>query len=205
MNTRQIKKGLDTIALKDRHIAKALETCGYPKARIRPAGFETFLATIVSQQISVKAAASILARVKALLPSIDAQSLLSIPDADLRAAGLSLRKLEYLQGLARAIMSGEFSPDALSDMDDETAIASITRLRGFGRWSAEIYLMFSLGRPDLFPADDLILLNSLQKLKRLKTRPTPKVAREKVAHWSPWRSAGSLFLWHYHHNSSRKE
>ena len=205
MNTRQIKKGLDAIALKDRHIAKALEAYGYPKTRIQPAGFETFLATIVSQQISVKAAASILSRVKALLPTIDAPSLLTVPNAELRAAGLSARKMEYLQGLARAIVSGEFSPEVLNEMDDDSAIESITRLRGFGRWSAEIYLMFSLGRPDIFPADDLILLNTLQKLKRLRTRPTPKVARGKVAHWAPWRSVGSLFLWHYHHNTLPKK
>lgn len=205
MNTRQIKKGLDTIALKDHHVAKALEAYGYPKTRIQPAGFETFLTTIVSQQISVKAAASILGRVKALLPTIDAPSLLTVPDAELRAAGLSARKMEYLQGLARAIVSGEFSPETLNGMDDDSAIESITRLRGFGRWSAEIYLMFSLGRPDIFPADDLILLNTLQKLKRLRTRPTPKVARGKVAHWAPWRSVGSLFLWHYHHHTLPKK
>lgn len=201
MNKTQIKKGLDAIASVDKHVASALEVIGYPQPRLRPAGFETFLETIVSQQISVKAAASILARVRSLLPVCDAASLLAVPTDGLRAAGLSQRKVEYLQGLARAIAEGEFSPDSLCDMDDESAIESIVRLRGFGRWSAEIYLMFSLGRPDIFPADDLILQVSLQKVKKLRTRPTPKVARRKVEHWGPWRSVGSLFLWHYHHRS----
>jgi DNA-3-methyladenine glycosylase II len=201
MNKTQIKKGLDAIASVDKHVAKALDVIGYPKPRLRPAGFETFLETIVSQQISVKAAASILARVRTLLPVCDAESLLAIPNDQLRAAGLSQRKAEYLQGLARAIVDGNFDPESLDKMDDESAIESIVRLRGFGRWSAEIYLMFSLGRPDIFPADDLILQVSLQKVKRLKTKPTPKVARQKVEHWGPWRSIGSLFLWHYHHST----
>lgn len=201
MNKTQIKKGLDAIASVDRHVAGALEAIGYPKPRLRAAGFETFLETIVSQQISVKAAASILSRVKTLLPVCDAASLLAAPTDRLRAAGLSQRKVEYLQGLARAIAEGDFDPDALQAMDDESAIESIVRLRGFGRWSAEIYLMFSLGRPDIFPADDLILQVSLQRVKKLRARPTPKVARQKVEHWGPWRSVGSLFLWHYHHNT----
>jgi len=88
-------------------------------------------------------------------------------------------------------------------MDDDTAIGAITQIRGFGRWSAEVYMMFSLQREDIFPADDLILLTSLQNLKTLPDRPTPKVARDLIQHWSPWLSTGSLFLWHYHHQSKQ--
>lgn len=201
MNKTQIKKGLDAIASVDKHVAGALEVIGYPKPRLRPGGFETFLETIVSQQLSVKAAATILTRVKALLPVCDAETLLAVSTERLRAAGLSQRKVEYTQGLARAIVEGEFAPESLGEMDDDGAIEAITRLRGFGRWSAEIYLMFSLGRPDIFPADDLILQVSLQKVKRLRTKPTSRIARQKVEHWGPWRSVGSLFLWHYHHSS----
>ena len=205
MNGARIKKGLNAIASIDKHVAKALEIYGYPKSRIQPAGFETFLRTIVSQQISNKAAASIFSKVKALLPECNAAALLALRDEQLRSAGLSQRKAEYAKGLAQMIVSGEFDPDALNKMSDVDAIATITQLRGFGQWSAEIYLMFSLGRPDIFPADDLILQTALQKIKRLRARPTPKVAREKVAHWSPWRSAGSLFLWHVHHNTTVKK
>jgi DNA-3-methyladenine glycosylase II len=196
MNASQIKRGLDRIAAVDRHMAAALEIHGYPTMSLQPCGFETFLTTIVNQQLSTKAAATILSRVMALLPVCDAGSLLKLSDQTLRDAGLSWRKVEYAKGLARAIDNGEFVPESLADMDDDEAIESITKLRGFGRWSAEIYLMFSLGRRDIFPADDLIIQVALQKLKRMKTKPTPKIARQKVAHWSPWRSVGSLFLWH---------
>lgn len=196
MNASQVKKGLNAIAAVDKHIAAALKTYGYPGFSLQKNGFETFLAVIVNQQLSSKVAAVILARVMALIPACNAPSLLELPDQALRDAGLSWRKVEYAKGLARAIVDGEFDPEALRGMDDEEAIQSITRLRGFGRWSAENFLIFSLGRPDIFPADDLILQLALQKLKRMRTRPTPAVARKKVAHWAPWRSAGSLFLWH---------
>jgi DNA-3-methyladenine glycosylase II len=83
-------------------------------------------------------------------------------------------------------------------MDDATAIQAITALRGFGRWSAEIYLMFSLKRADIFPADDLALRVALGRLKGLEQRPTPGQARALVEHWAPWRSVGALFLWHYY-------
>lgn len=204
MNKTQIKKGLNTIAAADPHINKALQQYGYPKPRLRTQGFATFLETIVSQQISTKAAASIWQRVQALLPEMNAEQLLALPNGALRNAGMSSRKVEYAQGLAQAIVTGDFNPDTLNKMNDEDAITSITQLRGFGRWSAEIYLMFSLKRKDIFPADDLILLSSLQKIKRKRNKLTPKKARDLIQHWSPWRSAGSLFLWHYHHNQPQK-
>lgn len=198
MNRTIIKKGLNAIASNDKDIKKALKQFGYPDPRIRPAGFDTLVATIVSQQLSTKAADAIMGRVRELLPELNASAVLALRKPALRKAGLSERKVEYIQGLARAMKKGEFDPDRLESMDDEAAISAITRLHGFGEWSAEIYLMFSLGRRDVFPANDLALQVALQKLKGLKEKPTPKVARDAVAHWAPWRSAGSLFLWHYY-------
>ena len=200
MNRLQIRKGLDAIANKDKHIAAALNRYGYPDISSQACGFEALLTAIVNQQLSTKAAATILSRVKSLLPVCEADAVLEIPDATLRAAGLSWRKVGYVKYLAQSIATGEFSPEKLPNMDDTGVIEAITRLHGFGRWSAEIYLLFSLGRQDIFPADDLIRRVSLQKIKRLKTTPTPALARKKVIHWEPWRSAGSLFLWHCHNN-----
>ena len=116
----------------------------------------------------------------------------------LRDAGLSWRKIEYAKGLAEAELAGTFSADGLAHLSDDEAIAAITQLRGFGRWSAEIYLMFSLQRPDIFPADDLALRVALGRLKGMEDKPTPKQARQLVEPWAPWRSVGSLFLWHYY-------
>lgn len=198
MNRAIIKKGLDAIAASDKDVKKALQLIGYPQPRIRPAGLDTLVATIVSQQLSTKAANAIMGRVRDLLPELNAAAVLALRKPTLRKAGLSERKVEYIRGLAKAIHTGEFNPHHLDSMDDAAAISAITNLHGFGEWSAEIYLMFSLGRSDIFPGNDLALQVALQKLKHLQQRPTPAVARKTVAHWAPWRSAGSLFLWHYY-------
>jgi len=204
LDKRTIKRHLAALAESDQHVADGLSKVGYPAPRARPVGFEAFLSTIISQQISNRAADAIKGRVFALLPEINAHALMTLPDDALRGAGMSQRKVEYARGLSAAIVGGEFNPDALQDMSDQDAIAHITALRGFGIWSAEIYLMFSLGRADVFPADDLIIRASLKKLKRKRKDLTPKKARELAKHWSPYRSVGSLFLWHFYHTLEGK-
>ena len=198
MNKSTIKKRVDAIASKDKEVKRALKKIGYPEDRKWPDGFETFVSIIVSQQLSTKAADAILKRIHKLLPELTPEKLLSKRTTTLRKAGLSERKVEYLRGLSLAIKKDEFSPDALKTMDDDSAINSICSLHGLGEWSAEIYLMFSLGRKDIFPANDLALQIALQKLKDLKEKPTPKVARKLIEHWTPNRSYGSLFLWRYY-------
>jgi DNA-3-methyladenine glycosylase II len=198
MNAAQISRGLRALARKDADLKQAIKVFGAPAPRIRPPGFETFLGTIVSQQISTAAASAILGRVKALLPSLSPAGLDAVSDDALRGAGLSYRKIEYLRGLAKAERAGSFQSNRLDTLSDDEAIAQITALKGFGVWTAEIYLMFSLGREDIFPANDLALQVALARLKGLETKPTPKQARALTAHWEPWRSVGSLFLWHYY-------
>jgi DNA-3-methyladenine glycosylase II len=198
LDQKQVINNIDNIACIDADVASAVGSLGYPQPRIRPQGFETFFSTIVGQQISTEAAAAIMQRVRDLLPRLDASSLLNLPEGALREAGLSTRKVEYAQGLANAILDGDFVPEDLQEMENKEAIRAITALRGLGVWSAEIYLMFSLQRDDIFPADDLALQVALQRLKGLAQRPTPKQAHALIEHWSPWRSAGSLFLWHYY-------
>jgi DNA-3-methyladenine glycosylase II len=198
MNEQVIAVGMAALADVDKDVARGLKQVGFPDPRIRPQGFEALLSIIVSQQVSTEAARAIMGRVENLLPGSDAQSLLSVSDLALREAGMSFRKIEYAKGLAEAIDSGRFDVEGLELLDDSEAITAISSLRGFGRWSAGIYLMFSLNRQDVFPADDLALLVALGRLKGLPAKPTPKVARELVAHWAPWRSVGSLFLWRYY-------
>jgi len=198
LDQKQVIDDIDNIARIDADVAVAVVNLGYPQPRIRAQGFETFFTTIVGQQISTEAAAAIMKRVRDLLPRLDASSLLNLPQGALREAGLSMRKVEYAQGLANTILDGVLNPDDLPALGDEEAIKAITALRGFGVWSAEIYLMFSLQRGDIFPAGDLALQVALQRLKGLEARPTQKQARALIEHWSPWRSAGSLFLWHYY-------
>ena len=198
MNRTGLRRAMKKLALADEDVARALESVGPPEPRVRPAGFPTLLSTIVGQQISTEAARTILGRVEALLADSSPEALLRLRNATLRKAGMSMRKVEYAKGLAKAIVNGEFDVDGLADLDDEDAIEAITALRGFGRWSAEIYLMFSLGRKDIFPSGDLALRVALGRLKGMEERPTAGQADALVAHWSPYRSAGALFLWRYY-------
>lgn len=198
MDESKIKRHLDALAKSDPDLRRGLKLVLYPAPRIRKQGFETLLSTIVAQQISTEAAAAIMRRVHVLLPAMEVQEVLRLPEGALRAAGLSTRKVEYVEGLARAIVDSNFDVSELPEMDDQAAIAAITSLRGFGTWSAEIYLMFSLQRTDIFPAGDLALRIALQKLKGIEEPLSDKQARELVEPWSPYRSAGSLFLWHYY-------
>ena len=183
IDRRTIRRGLKVIAAGDSDVGQALERVGYPEPRIRPAGFETLLSIIVSQQVSTGASRTIMGRVRSLLPELSAEATLALPEGALREAGLSRRKAEYATGLARTILDGRFNPAALAGLGDSEA-------------SAEIYVMFSLQRPDVFPADDLALQRALQNLKGWSKRPAAAEAREAVVHWSPWRTVGSLFLWH---------
>jgi len=201
MNEALIKQALDEIASKDKDVAAGLKLVGYPPPRIRPVGFETLFSIIVSQQISTHAAAAIMGRVKKLLPTLEPQAVLDVAKSELRNIGLSLQKVEYVTGLAQSIINGDFNPESLNLLDDEAVKKDITSLKGFGPWSAEIYLMFSLQRQDVFPSGDLALLVALQKLKGLDEKPTPQHAQELIEHWSPWRTAGSLFLWNYYHGA----
>ena len=198
MNQQKIKRHLNKLARLDADLERGLELVRYPRPRIREQGFATLLSTVVGQQISTQAAAAVMHRVRALLPKMEAGEVLQLPPGALREAGLSLRKVEYVEGLARAMVEGSFDPEHLVAMDDPMAIKAITSLRGFGPWSTEIYLMFSLQRSDIFPAGDLALRIALQKLKGIDTALDEKQARELVAPWSPYRSAASLFLWHYY-------
>lgn len=202
MNKTVLKKSINAIAAIDNDVKQALSIVGYPAPRNRPAGFETLVNIIVSQQLSVSAANAIMLRVRKCLPNMTAQAATRIQNRTLRKAGLSERKVEYVKHLAKQIHSGTLELEQLENTDDQKALATITQLHGFGVWSAEIYLMFSLDRRNIFPAGDLALQLALQKLKHLNSKPTPTVARKIVTHWSPHLSAGSLFLWHYYQGAS---
>ena len=198
MNLTIIKLGLDELAAKDSDVKSGLDLVGYPEPRLRPQGFETLLAIILGQQISTEAATSIRRRLDEVWTDKTYQSFLELKNDTLRRVGFSWRKVQYSKDLAHSIEEGTLDIENLPMLSDEEVIAQLVKIRGIGLWSAEIYCMFSLGRHDIFPADDLALQESLRFLKGLKERPTGKQLRELTTHWSPWRSAGSHFLWKYY-------
>ena len=190
---------IDRLACVDADIADALERIGYPIPRLREPGFATLLQIMVAQQVSTRAAAAIWGRLQqACLPRVSAERFLALDDAALRAIGLSRRKMEYGRGLAEAVAGRLLDLDGLADHPEEAAIATISALRGFGRWSAEIYLLFALGRADSFPGDDLAVQIGMQRLKGLPARPDRRSMDELAEPWRPYRGCGALFLWHYY-------
>ena len=199
LDTARLRAALDELASRDPDVAAALARTGYPEPRVHEPGFATLLRAVAAQQISTAAAAAVWRRVEAALEGeVTAASVLALAETDLRACGFSGRKVEYARGLAAAVEAGVLPLKALPAMAEEDAVAAITALRGFGRWSAEIYLLFALGRADSFPADDLGLQVGFQRLKRLEARPGGKDLRALVEPWRPFRGAGALLLWHYY-------
>jgi DNA-3-methyladenine glycosylase II len=198
MTPEKIKQGLDEIAARDNDVAKALKQVGYPAPRKRSPGFGTLINIIVGQQVSTAAAAAIRGRLDLAVEPMTPKDFLQTDETTLRAAGLSSRKVEYGFGLAKAMRAGALNTDRLAKQSDEEVIAALTEIRGLGRWSAEIYMMFALKRADVWPAEDLAIAEALKRLKKLDERPNRKISEPLIEHWRPWRSVAALFLWHYY-------
>ena len=199
LTARQLKASLDALGAIEPAFAKARARIGDPEPRIRDPGYETLLRAIVSQQVSIKAAASILAKVEAATGGIaDPAKVARTGDEALRAAGLSRQKIAYVKSLAEEVLSGRLDFAGLP-ADDEEAIAALTRVKGIGRWSAEVYLLFAEGRADVWPAGDLAVQVEVGRILCLDERPTEKRVRELAEAWRPHRGAAAIFAWHHRH------
>jgi DNA-3-methyladenine glycosylase II len=201
LSAEQLKACLDALAKIEPAFAAGVKRHGYPPPRIRDRGHQTLLRTIIGQQVSVASANAIWGRMEAAVGAdLDPVVLAATPDEMLRAAGLSRQKISYVKSLAELIASGELDLFGLP-ADDEEAIAALTRIKGVGRWSAEIYLLFAEGRGDIWPAGDLAVQEEIGQLLGLPERPSEKKVREIARKWSPHRGAAAIFTWH--HYSSR--
>ncbi|HEX4762325.1 MAG TPA: DNA-3-methyladenine glycosylase 2 family protein [Sphingomicrobium sp.] len=196
-----IRTHVDALASREPAFARVIETHGHPEPRRSDPGATTLLRTIVGQQVSVAAARSMWAKLEAAFGSPpELRLLLAASDEDLRAAGMSRQKSGYIRSLAELVISGELDLDNLPQ-DNEEAIALLTRIKGIGRWSAEIYLLFAEGRPDVFPAGDLAVQVELGKLLGLKEKPTEKHLRELAEPWRPYRGAAAVLAWHSYNSA----
>jgi len=200
LDRKTLKKALGELAAADPDIARALEEAGHPELREVPTGYGGLMRSIVGQQVSVHAARSIWLRLESAVPSMEPAAFLALTDDELRAVGLSGAKMKYGRSLATDIVEGRIDFDSLDDLDDAAAIAMLTQAKGIGPWTAEIYLMFAHGRPDIMPGLDLGLVIAAQHLKRLRKRPDAKRLLKIAEAWRPWRSAAALVLWHYRRN-----
>ena len=192
-----LKASLDEIAQVEPAFAQALERVGYPEPRISEPGYVTLLRAIVGQQVSIKAAAAVWAKLDGIVGGAsDPERIAAASDEQLRAAGLSRQKASYARSLADEVLSGRLDLHNLP-ADDEEAIARLARVRGIGRWSAEIYLLFAEGRPDIWPAGDLAVQIEVGRILGLEARPSEKQTRALAEAWRPHRGAAAIFSWHH--------
>ena len=200
----QIRVSLDALTAIEPRFGIAIAQVGYPEPRVRAPGYATLLRTIVGQQVSFKSADAVWEKLEAALGDVtDPQTVASASFDELRACGFSRQKQSYARSLAEHLIAGELKLDALP-ADDEDAITLLTKVKGIGRWSAEIYLLFAEGRPDIWPAGDLAVQIDIGHILQLPERPTEKQLRTIGEVWRPHRGAAAIFAWHHYMQVTRR-
>ena len=190
-------QGAQELCKRDKDIARIVNEIGLPRLRLRTPGYNALLRIICGQQISVSAANAIGKRLAAIQDPMTFKTALQLGPDRLRSVGLSAPKVKYALGIAEAIENGDFSFRRIARMKDDLAIEEMTKLKGIGRWSAEVYLLFALRRPDLWPVDDLGIIKGYTHLKGLRKFPDREEMIQIGENLKPWRSVAARLLWHY--------
>lgn len=191
-----IRAGLEHLIANDKVFAKLSVVPETLPWRYAAPGMPSLIRIVIGQQVSTAAAVSLWNKFQAQAGGITPEEVLALDDDTLRACGLSRQKIGYVRGLAEAVLGGHIEPDGFHALDNDAVAKAITDLKGFGRWSADMYLMFSLARPDIWPAGDLGIQNGLQKYLGLKTRPDEARTRKEGKRFAPHQTAASVLLWH---------
>lgn len=187
------------LAKRDRVMRKLIPSCGASRLQCRGDAFTTLVRSIIGQQISVKAAQTVWDRFMLLMPEgskpLSPEGLMRLPTSEMRSAGLSVRKVEYLQELARHFAAGSVREADWSVLDDESVVRQLVEIRGVGRWTAEMFLIFHLMRPDVLPLDDVGLIKGIS-VNYFSGEPVSRAeAREVADAWSPYRTVATWFIW----------
>ena len=198
LSAEQLETAMAALCEIEPAFAVAVGNAGHPAPRISERGFATLLRTIVGQQVSVASAAAVWNKLDAVVGGAgDPAKIAAASDELLKSAGLSRQKLGYARSLADEVTSGRLDLTNLPE-DDEEAIAALVRVKGIGRWSAEIYLLFAEGRTDIWPAGDLAIQIEVGRILGHETRPSEKLTREVAEAWRPHRGAAAIFAWHHY-------
>ncbi|OKH51615.1 hypothetical protein NIES2101_17755 [Calothrix sp. HK-06] len=198
-----IALGIQELVSRDNDLAEIIQTYGYPPNWIREKGFIGLIRIILGQQVSVASANAIFKKLELLVNPLTPENFVTFDDSQLQSAGLSRQKIVYTRALAAAITSKQLDLDKLELGDEAILRAELTKIKGIGNWTVDIYLMMSLQRPDAFPASDLGVILAYQKLKDLPTRPTPQQLEVIAEKWCPWRAIATRILWHYYLNKQK--
>jgi DNA-3-methyladenine glycosylase II len=194
---RQARQAAEFLSGRDPRMARLIQRIGPHRLIITPDPFTALVGSIVQQQVSMSAAAAIQRRLAELCPDgrVTPAAILGLKEAALRGAGLSRQKALYVHGLAQAFDSGDLSARGLRRMPDDEVIAAVTRLKGVGRWTAEMLLIFCLERPDVWPIDDLGLRKAVRNFLGMKRIPALRTMRRAGEPWRPYRTYASWYLW----------
>src|SRR5258706_13906352 len=196
-------EGVAELARRDPHLAAVVARHGAPPLWDRAPGFQTLVQIILEQQISLSAGRAAYGRLERLAGSVTPERVAALSEADLRGAGQTRQKSAYIRGLAQAIVAGEFDPNGLTEMDDDSARAALIQLKGIGPWTADIYLLMALGRADIWPSGDLALVAAIREVKRMRSLPNSERIGRITRAWSPWRAVAARVLWHHYLSTPR--
>lgn len=195
LNARGLGRAVRTLVRREPRFADIVARHGPPPLWAREPGFATLVLIILEQQVSLASARIAFGRLRAVLGEVTPAGVVCLSDTTLKGAGFSRQKATYVRSLAKACLSG-FDLDALAGLDDATAERALTALQGIGPWTAHVYLMMALGRPDVFPARDLALQIAVQETWRLRARPTEAALLRRAEAWRPHRAVAARLLWH---------
>jgi len=186
------------LARRDRDLAAIFEQHGPPPLWSRPQGFSTLIKIILEQQVSLASAASVFARLRKNVVPFRPVRMIELGEVHLKSLGLTRQKTTYCLHLAESLADKRLRLSQLSSMDDEQAKATLMEIKGLGAWSADIYLLMALRRPDIWPVNDLAIAIAVSKLRQLKTKPNPIELTALAEAWRPYRSVAARMLWQYY-------
>jgi DNA-3-methyladenine glycosylase II len=195
LTERRLRSAAEALAARDDALGRLHRRYGPPPLWARPTGFSTLVLIILEQQVSLASARAAHRRLQVLLGEVEPEGLIALEDATLRDCGFSRQKTAYCRGLACALVEGHLSLDALAGLSDEAVRSRLMALKGVGRWTADIYLVMGLLRPDVWPLGDLALRRMLAGLSDLDGLPDRAAELDLSASWRPWRSVAARMLW----------
>lgn len=204
LTPKSLTKACNHLAQVDTDLAEVYQRLGTPPFWDRDPGFSTLIHIILEQQVSLASAKAAFDRLCDIAGPLKPQSLLELDAETLRAVGFSRQKARYARGLAQAMLDGTFDPDALPHMSDDDARTHLISLKGIGHWTADVYLLMVLRRPDIWPIGDRALVVAAREVKGLEQDPTPVEMEALGEAWRPWRSVASRLLWHHYLNTPRQ-
>jgi DNA-3-methyladenine glycosylase II len=189
-------QGVRLLTERDEHLAGVVKTYGRPPLWVREPGFPTLVYIILEQQVSLASAKAAFDRLKAEIHPLTPKGFLKLSDAELLRIGFSRQKTLYTRLLAESLVRRHFDLRYLQDLPDDSAHKMLVAFKGIGRWTADIYLLSALRRPDIWPTGDLALATAVQEVKHLRKRPSPEKLEALSAPWRPWRAVAARLFWH---------